>query len=497
MSFRKPSKKVIAWSSVSVLVILMALLVQSFTWTNPFAPNSIVEQTYSAELKDGEFVVNDDPLLIQVNQSTPFKQYSKVKSAYHIVANRWWNPGKPAPSDNWRDIMNDIYDARFNSDQQVLISADHFSMFYNRSLGIFYYPMLDPAIDSSDARWQDRQAIYLRSLAYALNTYEHTDHVTTTIVPTGKHRVTPVNFHSYPSDTMYSLLYGLAVTSGKEPAAPFKYAEPKKNLQTKKAGEALLDKHRPMLKRQYETYKQMVHDKSTGLIKPELHLSGTKDITMRSNAFYDNVIFWRTTQLAMELDIIPADQAFLDTTKSKIIDAFWLKDKGYFLEDRSVTGIDDNYFSSDWLVALNTGFLDPSNPDELSYITKPLDYMRQTKVDKPFGVKYQNETRAERQFPVVRLVASSYGGDTIWSYWGMEYVKALLAVYRETGDKKYLDIADEVIAAYKQKIEQYHGFPETYDRNGNMYETNFYRSMRQTGWVIGFDQVLSMREAIK
>ena len=79
----------------------------------------------------------------------------------------------------------------------------------------------------------------------------------------------------------------------------------------------------------------------------------------------------------------------------------------------------------------------------------------------------------------------------------MEDAKASMAAYRETGEQKYLDITDATIKAYQEKIEQYHGFPETYDRNGNMYETNFYRSMRQTGWVIGFDQVLSMREALK
>lgn len=43
---------------------------------------------------------------------------------------------------------------------------------------------------------------------------------------------------------------------------------------------------------------------------------------------------------------------------------------------------------------------------------------------------------------------------------------------------------------------QYGGFPELYDNAGNLYETFVYRSVRQTGWVIGFEQALAQRQAI-
>ena len=479
-----------------VVILLPAITIYSFSLTNPFSKNSIVDTVFKARLANAEFVVTDNSSLIKVSQSFLFRQYAKVKSGYHIIANRWWSPGTASQSSGVKDIVQDIYKVRFNPKQPVLISADHFTMLYNRSFGIFYYSMLDTSINSTTEVWHNRQAIYLQSLAYALNTYEHTKDLTTTIVPTGKRRVTPVNFHSYPSDTMYSLLYALATTSGKIPASPYNYGQPVEKLQTVSAGQKLIDNHKAMLKRHYDRYKSVVHDKTTSLIKPELRLSGTKDITMRSNAFYDNVIFWRTTQLAMELGVIPTNQKFLDKTRSKIIKAFWREDKGYFLEDLSAESARNSYFSSDWLVVLNTGFLNPTKPEDLRRYERILNYLHDQKIDHPFGVKYHNDTRARRQFPIVRLVAASYGGDTIWSYWGMEYAKALLAVYRETGNKKYLKIADQTIESYRQKIEEYHGFPETYDRNGKMFETFLYRSMRQTGWVIGYDQVLSIRRTL-
>lgn len=78
----------------------------------------------------------------------------------------------------------------------------------------------------------------------------------------------------------------------------------------------------------------------------------------------------------------------------------------------------------------------------------------------------------------------------------MEYIKVLLLLYRQTGDKTYLAAADHHIAAYEQTMLRDGGFPEVYDAKGRMLQTLLYRSIRQTGWVIGFEQVRAMRTAI-
>ena len=96
----------------------------------------------------------------------------------------------------------------------------------------------------------------------------------------------------------------------------------------------------------------------------------------------------------------------------------------------------------------------------------------------------------------VRLAVASYGGDSIWSFWGMEYIKSLLLLYRATNNVDYLKTADYHIKKYKTAMLRDKGFPEVYDNQGKLLETPLYRSIRQTGWVIGFEQVLEMRKAV-
>lgn len=225
-------------------------------------------------------------------------------------------------------------------------------------------------------------------------------------------------------------------------------------------------------------------------------MSGAKDITKRQSSFYDNVVFWKTTQLAMDLGLVKHDPAFLAALKERILATFWLPHEGYFLEDLSAAGKQHNYYSSDWLIVLATHFLDPENATERDYFERSIDYIRKQKIAKPFAIKYQHETRAHRQFAIVRLAVASYGGDSIWSFWGMEYIKTLLLLYRATGDRAHLKEADYHIDKYEHAMKRDHGFPEVYDAKGALLQTPLYRSIRMTGWVIGFDQVRAMHRAI-
>jgi hypothetical protein len=225
-------------------------------------------------------------------------------------------------------------------------------------------------------------------------------------------------------------------------------------------------------------------------------MSGAKDITKRQSSFYDNVVFWKTTQLAMALGLIKNEPGFLAALKERILATFWLNDEGYFLEDLSAEGKQHRYYSSDWLIVLATHFLDPEDNVERSYFERSIAYIRKQNIAKPFAIKYQHETRAHRQFAVVRLAVASYGGDSIWSFWGMEYIKALLLLYRATHNKTYLEEADYNIDQYEQAMKRDQGFPEVYDAKGRLLQTPLYRSIRMTGWVIGFDQVRAMRRAL-
>ena len=78
----------------------------------------------------------------------------------------------------------------------------------------------------------------------------------------------------------------------------------------------------------------------------------------------------------------------------------------------------------------------------------------------------------------------------------MEYIKTLMLLYRATNNNNYLEEADYHIDKYEHAMKRDRGFPEVYDAKGALLQTPLYRSIRMTGWVIGFDQVRAMRRAI-
>ena len=475
-------------------VVLAAILGFSYA-TNPFNRFTIVRRSYRVAMTDNVMRVIDENHKLVVSRGRIEKILAIINNGVYIVWSRW-HTRPTSDRQTIEETIDDIYRLRFNPNKLLLTSGDHFSSLFVRNLGVFYYPVLDTHLPSSEERWQARQITYLQTLAYALGVFAKADTLTTTIVPTGRYRATCVNFHAYPSDTLYGMLYVLSALLGKQKARPYVYGAPVHPHDTIDAATALYETYSDSLRSHYNNYRAMAFDELSGLISTSVKMSGAKDITMRESAFYDNVIFWKTTELAMVLGLIDHDGAFLDTLKMRIIDAFWLEDEGYFLEDLSTEGVNKKYYSSDWLIVLATGFISPSHQDERTYFERSCAYIKSTNIARPFAIKYQQDTRAHRQFPIVRLAVASYSGDSIWSFWGMEYIKTNLALYRETGENSYLVEADYHIDAYKEKMLQYGGYPETYDAKGNLLETPFYRSIIQTGWVIGFEQVMAIRDNI-
>ncbi len=464
-------------------------------FTNPFSRWTIVRRHYRAELTKRTLTIINENHRLKVSNNIVMRCLAVLNNGIYILSSRWHQRPK-SDATTVEEIIDDIYRLRFDPQKLLLTSGDHFSSLFVRNLGVFYYPVLDTHLPTTESKWQARQTTYLQTLAFALGVFEHTEDLSTTIVPTGRSRATCVNFHSYPSDTLYGMLFALTTLLGKQPARAVSYGHEETLLDTLDAAEELLRTYAPSLTRHYNRYRTIVFDETTGLIDQRVTMSGAKDITIRSSAFYDNVVFWKTSELAMNLHLIPNDPAFISELKSRIIDTFWLEDKGYFLEDLSREGINHSYYSSDWLIVLATGFLSPEIASERHFFARSVAYIQKQKIDKPFAIKYQADRRAHRQFPIVRLAVASYGGDSIWSFWGMEYIKTLIALYRETSESDYLKSADYHIAQYKEKMIQYGGYPETYDSEGNLLETPLYRSIIQTGWVIGFEQVLALRATI-
>jgi len=430
-----------------------------------------------------------------IRTSIFYRSFSAIKTLYHIFGNVYQGD-KSTKSSQLTEIIQEIHQKRFDPENLFLISGDHFSSLYIRSLGIFYASLLDPRTALNEIDWLNRQKIYLQTTAYALEVFSQSSFLSTTIVPVGVRSVSLLNIYSPPSDSLFSLLYALRVMQTSEDLLniyPFESNSSPK-LQTSQAAQILLFEYQDTLLRHYQNYIASTVDPSTDLIKKNILLSGTKDITKRESAFYDNVILWKTQQLAQQLGIVPVDQDRLNALKKRILKTYWLSNEGYFLEDQSMAARDQGYYSSDWLIVLQTGFLSPQNPEERFYFEESVSYIQQNKLDQPFGLRYQLTNRAERVYPLVQLFLPEYGGTTIWSNWGMEYIKLLMLLHKETGNANYLETAKRQLQSYSDNIVKYHCYPEVYDSSGKMLRNFFYKSVCQTGWVVSYEQAVKMVE---
>lgn len=477
------------------LLALLAGLVGAAVVTNPFSKITIVKQSFIVEAFAGSLCAINNNHKLHVAQAWWWRLFASLKIFIHILETRYVKSPRSTAS-VIEGIIADIHAQRFNPGKLLLTSGDHWSTLFSRNLGVFYYPMCDPRIPSDEQDWHNRQVVYLQTLAYALGVFEKYPIPVTTIVTTGRYRATCMNYWRYPSDTVYGLLFALATLLGKQDAAPNAYTTPKQQLETTAAAQLLLGEYRDTIVRLYDHYRTTVFDEEKLLLKRDLALCGAKDVTRRYGAFYDNVVFWKTTQLAMKLGAIDDDPVFLRRLKGSIIKTYWLEDRGYFLEELSEVGVREAHYSSDWLIVLIAGFLDPAKPNERVYFTRSIEYIQRAGVDRPFALKYQAEAGGRQQFFLPKIAFASYQRDAIWSFWGMEYIKTLLLLYKYTSEGAYLQTADRHIKAYESAMLRDGGFPELYDRDGKFFETPFVRSIRLTGWVIGFEQVRAMRTAV-
>ncbi len=459
--------------------------------TNPFNNFTIIENPFMTTVENNEIILHKNFSLhtgINIFQEI----FAYYKAGTHIFADVYLG-GYPARSNSVKDTITDIHTLRFDPSKPYLISGDQFSVLYPRNLGIFYHATLDPRTALNKTDWLNRERIYLQTVAYALDAFSNAHQLTTTIVPIGIHSVTPINIYAYPSDSLYGILYGLFIMQDEEYLKNLYSAESKNTyaLNTKEGDRYLLYTYKDELRLLLQKYISTVYDPTTRLVRKDIHLSSARDAVIRSSSFYDNVILWKTLQLASTLGIQYYSPQYLQQLKQRIITTFWNPTEGYFQDD-----IKNTSYSSDWLIVLSTGFLTVNNPEEKVYFEKSVTYIINNNLDIPFGLKYQN-TQTANQFGMVKFFAPFYGTDAIWSYWGTEYAKLLLLLYRNTSNKTYLTHAEQTLHAYTKNILIYKGFPEVYTSQGKFLETPFYKSIRQTGWVIDYEEAMLMLQSSK
>lgn len=475
------SRRIFTKRNITITATAVALLFVFFhIWlsiTNPYADISVVEQPYTTSVESGAITL-EKQFDLYADGSDFGSALGYYKSGFLIVQNAYFGSHKTASRDH-EGIVRDIHQLRFDPSKPYLITGDQFSVLYPRNLGVFYNSILNPNIAHSQADWQNRQRIYLQSAAYAVEAFSRADDLATTLVPIGSRStlLTQVHPGSVPSDTLYGIFYALAELQNDRKNSNSTY-----NLQTVDTTKKFVQDRRDDLSRLLDIYLGQVQDPTTGMIRAHLDLASARDGVVRDRSFYDNVVLWKTLSLAKELGVRDIPQKDLDSLRTKIITGYWNDEDGFFKDDMSP----DAAYSSDWLLALPTGFLNPDNPKDRDYLVRSVDYTRAHNIDKPFPIKYQASTEEVDAPWAVKTFVPNYGGDAIWSYWGAQYITLLAQLADANPD--YLADAIKYRDIYHEKMEETRGFPETFDAEGNFLQNAVYKSIRQTGWVVQLEE---------
>ncbi len=477
--------------SFAALFVILALYADTL---NPFQRLNRIKKIFYAT-DDGRAINLTRKGALIVRTALWWRAFAYFKCAWHIVSNV--RAGTRARGKTLETIIGDIHRLRFDPRKPYLISGDHFNVLYPRNLGIFYHATLDAHTVLSENDWRDRQRIYLQTVAYALDVFSIYGDCTTTIVPVGPRAVCPINIYRYPSDALYGILYGLASLMGVTgPYDQYFSEDPTYTLTTTTSARELLERYREPLSNLLATYYGRVYDARTGLVRKDIALASAKDSVLRESSFYDNVIFWKTVSLAQELGFAVPNAVDLPTLKVHILETYWSETSGHFIDDLSNEAIAGAYYSADWLVVHFTGFLDARDPTERRYLQRAVDYTIEHELDAPFPLRYQDSNHSHREVLLVRLVVPAYGGSAIWSFWGAEFIKLLIVLSRFEERSDYLSRAQKHIVTYEKNIVRYKGYPEVYDAQGKMLRALLYKSVRQTGWVVGFEQARALLRSV-
>jgi len=224
MRWHRKRKRVIIIRVIGIFCIFIGTL--SYI-TNPFTRFSLIKNPFVVTIDPSRQIdiYMKYPLHAPVNPIT--RSLGQTKSVWHIFTSRL----SPKFRDRYSDIISiirGIHTSRFDPRELYLISGEHFSILYPRSLGIFYNTLLDGRTALDIADWQNRQAIYLKTTAYTLAVFAKAHRLSTTIVPLEPTNTILVNIYAYPSDTLFSILYALKVMKSDEEITslyPFEISE--------------------------------------------------------------------------------------------------------------------------------------------------------------------------------------------------------------------------------------------------------------------------------
>lgn len=466
---------------VWVLCIVLGLLViwigAAVFLTDPYFTWSLVSSPYHTRVEADGTITVVEVIKPTFTQSILARLTAYARAGVRIVLYRWIP--EPSLGNKEAEVLAKLHQKRFDPTQPYVITGAHYSDLYVRNLGIFFNELVTPGITPSTEDLQNRQRIALQTVSLDLAFLRANKKLVTTVVPLGGTHFTGVNIYAEPSDALHAILFTLRQLR-EYPA-------------TRPAAEKLLQENRAQLQAELQRYISFAVDPQTQVVRKDVVLSGARDGVKREAAFFDTVIAWKTVVLAQELDVLDAAvwpdayRSLLDTNRWKetILTTYWQNDTGFFANDLNGSG----EFGGDSLVAFSTGFLDTKKPADAEKLAKITHHIQNEKLDQPFPLRYSRSNTQNDMHLAVKLFAPGYMGEGIWSHWGMEYIKALIALsetelplrceYRQQA-KKFLDL-------YAKNIETSGGYPELYGKDGKPFKTPAVRAVLHSGWVVNYE----------
>ena len=454
--------------ALSGLVLFILLFASYSLAASPYSSDSFVETPFTTSYVNGQVVLTKH-FTPHVYRGWFMSTVGYLEQAATDIWDRLRSPKEPAGT--IQSITADIHEQRFDPSKPYLISGDQFDGLYLRNLSIFYQGLLDPHTALNTTDWHNRQRIAVQSLAYALSATQQLKYPVTTLLPITPRGVIAVNFWNYPSDTMFSLFQLLQKLES--------------SSSTRQVALQLQHEYSSGLQAAYANYMATVRDPRTGLVRGNIHLSSARDAVQRQSSFYDNVILWRTEQLAAQLGFDKLSNASLTALRQTILRRYWNSAAGHFIDDTAPGNA--NSYSSDWLIALPVGFLNPSNPDDRTKLERISTYIDRAKLASPLPIRYTANTSTAHQDFFVRNFVGNYGNTAIWSYWGDMYITLETDLYQQTGQQLYARHVESSLAAWQQVVVRDRGYPETLDSHGKLLETPVYESIRRNGWIVDLE----------
>ena len=442
---------------------------------------AVIDSPFQAKLSNNNFVLTQTTD-VHFSHQTKHKLQTYLHSGLRIATASLKK--EHALHGSEEEIIKQIHTIRYAETNSYVITGGHFSQLFVRNLGVFFNALLDPRIPSTETDWRHRQSIALRTVALDLEVFHQAGKEFTTIVPIRKGLYTGLNLYARPSDSLHAIVFTLNALVDEtfvETLLPMQY-KTKHTLQTKKAAQKLVKTYKKTLTDLITVYKNDLLDPQTNIVKKDLLVSSARDGIKRKSSFYDNVILWNTLRLAHKLNLKITSEKELQDLKKRILEIFWDKTRGIFLDDLSGKKL----FSADSFIVTSTQFLDFKKSSERKYLLAMVEYVKKNKIDQPFPLHYSTIDEPTKLYRPVRHFAPSYMGTSIWCHWGMEYIKTL--IYLANDNPKLLSEAKKHMQTYKKNIETYGGYAEVYDQHGKLLQTRLYRSVLHNGWVVNYEQ---------